>query len=98
MPPALPILSGVTSLSTLYALYLHHHPGYDPKWTWLTVVGGNALIGVGFAFWLWRSPLSRRAGWAAFWRLVAVNVAAGSPIIAWQVSIHHVLPAMSEAE
>jgi hypothetical protein len=97
MRTALPVLSGVTILSALYAAFLHRHPGYEPRWTWTTVVGGNALIGGGFAFWLWRSPLARRAGRAAFWRLVAVNVAAGIPQIIWQVTVHLILPAARKA-
>lgn len=97
---SLPILTATTAAASLYAAALHRHPGYEPKWTWATVAGGNALIGAGLALWLWRSPLpaSRRAGPAAFGRFVAVTLAAGLPIILWQVGLHHVLPALRKAD
>lgn len=79
------------------ALLLFHtiHHVYAPDWIWLTVVGGNALIGGMFALWLGLDPLPA-ATYAAFWRLLALNVAAGVPIIAWQIGQANARPKLRQ--
>jgi hypothetical protein len=85
------ILLGAAALSTLYALFLNAiHDKYAPDYIWATVVGGNALIGGLFALWLWLDPIPAGATFAPFWRLLALNIAAGIPIIAWQVGQNNV--------
>lgn len=78
------ILLGAAVASALYALLLNWlHPRYAPDWVWLTVVGGNALIGLFFALFCWIGAIP----WRAFGLLVALNVAAGIPIIVWQIGL-----------
>lgn len=79
------ILLATALISALYAWFLNRiHHRYAPDHIWITVVGGNALIGGMLALWLWLDPLPA-APLAAFWRLLALNIAAGIPIIAWQI-------------
>jgi 4-amino-4-deoxy-L-arabinose transferase-like glycosyltransferase len=85
------VLLGAAALSTLYALLLNAiHDKYAPDRIWVTVVGGNALIGGLFALWLWLDPVLAGMTFAPFWRLLALNVAAGIPIIAWQIGQNNV--------
>jgi len=66
----------------LYAVFLQRiHDLYTPDWTWVTVVGGNVLIGMA----LLALCLSGVLPLAAFWHLVGLNVVAGLPIIIWQL-------------
>ena len=61
------IFLGTAVTSSLYAWILNSiHDTYAPDHIWLTVVGGNALIGGVFALWLWLDPLPA-ATFAAFW-------------------------------
>jgi multisubunit Na+/H+ antiporter MnhG subunit len=79
------ILAGTNLLTLLLAAILNIiHDIYAPDHIWATVVVGVGIIGVMFGLWLWFDPLpSTRL--AAFWRLLAVCVVAGGPIIAWQI-------------
>jgi hypothetical protein len=89
---AAPLLLSVATTTTVYALILNRiHDKYTPDWTWLTVVGGNVQIGLWFALWEHISPLPKKP-LAAFWRLLAVNLAAGLPIIAWQLGQNQLRP------
>jgi hypothetical protein len=66
---------------TLYAVFLQRiHDLYTPDHIWLTVVGGNVLIGMA----LLALCLFGILPLAAFWHLLALNVVAGIPIIVWQ--------------
>lgn len=58
---------------------------YEPKWTWATVVGGNTIILIGqltlchvlgLSLWIW------------FVLCLLPNVAAGAPVIRWQITLH----------
>jgi drug/metabolite transporter (DMT)-like permease len=76
------VLVGAMAASAVYAAALQKlHHRYSPDFTWLTVVGGNGLIGAALAVFcaLGRIP------WAALWLLIALNVATGIPIITWQM-------------
>jgi hypothetical protein len=80
------VLTGTASLSAVYSWFLNSiHHIYAPNWIWVTVVGGNALIGGMLALWLWLDPVQAGAIFQPFWRLLALNIAAGIPIIAWQI-------------
>lgn len=85
--------------TTGYALYLRSkRGGYAPKWTWLTVVGGVAIVlvvaGVRFIF----LPLPTfppgyspddLVRWALLWALLQVFwhfIFGGAPIIIWQIN------------
>ena len=84
-PWAIPgvLLAGLVA-STLYAAYLNSLDGsYNPRWTWVTVVVGNALIGLTFAAFCALDILP----WLAFQLLFATNVALGAPIIIWQLGL-----------
>lgn len=74
------VLIVLTLASALYALLLERiKERYVPNWTWLTVVVGNGLIGLAlWAIEAWSEPLTVAL-------IFAANVAAGSPIIAWQL-------------
>lgn len=63
-----------------YAIVLDKHPSwYLPDRTWITVMVGNGLIGLAlWALELWGIPLS-------IGHYVLANVAAGMPIIVWQL-------------
>lgn len=82
MDIGLALCLGAAVAAAAYSGFLHtiQHL-YQHDWTWVTVVGGNALIGGFFAAWLYLAgePLTD------FWRLLALNVAAGLPVIAWQI-------------
>lgn len=66
----------------IYAVLLQFlHDIYTPDWTWITVVGGNILIGMALLALCHVGTLPR----AAFWHLLGLNSIAGIPIIAWQL-------------
>jgi len=66
----------------VYAIVLHHiHDRYTPDWIWLTVVGGNLLILMALLALCLTSVLPL----AAFFHGAGLNVAAGVPIIIWQL-------------
>ena len=73
------ILAALTLASTLYAVALQRLEGrYQPDWVWLTVVAGNGLIlGAQLVLYL--------LGQLTWLTALATNVAAGGPIIIWQV-------------
>lgn len=65
-----------------YAVLLERlHDLYTPDWVWLTVVGGNTLIGLA----LLALCLSGELPMAAFWHLLGLNIAAGCVVITWQL-------------
>lgn len=69
---------------TLYAIILNWKPineRYTPDWTWLTVVGGNGLILAA----LYTLCAIGELPYEAFYHALAANIAAGIPIIVWQV-------------
>lgn len=79
---ALWILLGATAASAAYAAVLERiHHLYAPDWIWLTVVGGNAMIGGAFALFCGLGYIP----WLAFQLLFAINVAMGVPIVTWQI-------------
>lgn len=81
--------------TTAYALLLErfrsdaeHH--YAPRWTWVTVVVGVAIVGLyvawhGAIFVPWGSP--EAVFWWAWWVMFYHFVAGGLPIIVWQVVV-----------
>lgn len=76
------VLGGTVAVCALYSWFLNRiHHIYAPNWIWVTVVGGNAIVGGMFALWLWLTG----ASFTPFWQLLALNVAAGIPVIGWQI-------------
>jgi uncharacterized membrane protein len=79
-PMTAAILVALSATTALYAFVLERlNERYVPNWTWLTVVIGNALIGG--ALWAverWSEPLT-------FGVYLFANIAAGGPIIGWQL-------------
>lgn len=67
--------------SLLLAVLKRTRWNYEPDHTWVTVVVGNAIIGLHF---LWLQTVAPTSGIEAFWGLVSLNVAGGGPVIAWQ--------------
>lgn len=70
-------------LSALYARFLNQkrvHDWYTPDRTYITVVGGNGIILLGFAAVVGWAGLP----WWVWWVAFGLNVAAGGPIILWQ--------------
>lgn len=81
--------------TSAYALILErfrrdatHH--YAPRWTWVTVVVGVAIVGAFVALHLLAgiptgnaATVAWRVWWIWFWHFVA----GGAPIIAWQVIV-----------
>lgn len=66
-----------------YAKFLNQkkiHDWYSPDYVWLTVVGGDALIGCAIGALCLVSALP----WIAAMLYVSLHIAAGLPIIAWQ--------------
>lgn len=85
------LLLATAALTSAYALFLNRiHDKYAPEHIWITVVVGNALLGGMFALWLWLEPVPAGATFTPFWRLLALNVAGGIPIIAWQIGQNNV--------
>lgn len=74
------ILIALALTTSLYAIVLNRISNrYVPDWVWITVVVGNAMIGLGlWAIEAWSERLT-------FGLVVAANVAAGGPIIVWQL-------------
>jgi hypothetical protein len=78
------IYVATTVATSAYAAYLETlHKSYDPDWTWLTVVGGNAILGIAFLGVCHAAPPPTSTGY--FWHLVGLNCAGGAPIIVWQL-------------
>jgi hypothetical protein len=89
METGIVVLLLLAAISTVYSLILQQpavYTWYAHDRTWVTVVIGNAMIGFALLGWLWFEgmPLT------AFWMLLGCNVAAGIPIIVWQVHEAHV--------
>lgn len=78
-------LTGAFLSSCLYAYLLHRiQPLYTPRWVWVTVVGGVALVQAWVAIRITLGLPVDTAGhgwWLSFWHFVA----AGIPIIFWQL-------------
>lgn len=69
--------------SACYAAILNHiQHTYTPDWVWVTVVVGNAMIGLVQAVFC----AMRVLPWEAFLLLLYTNIAMGLPIIVWQIS------------
>lgn len=79
---------GAIVASALYSLFLERlERRYEPRWTWLTVMGGIALTGacVALRFWLGHPALPpSQLIWWAWWVMTGMFVATGIPVIAWQ--------------
>ena len=76
------VLLALFVASALYALFLQRiHDLYSPDYVWLTVVGGDGLI-LGAMLVL---AFSGELPWLAFWVFAGGFVAAGLPIIVWQI-------------
>lgn len=76
------ILLGAALASAAYAAFLDRiHDKYAPDWIWVTVVVGNTMVGGVFALFCGLGYIP----WLAFQLLFAINVAMGTPIIAWQI-------------
>jgi hypothetical protein len=74
---------GLAITTAVYSAALHQiRHLYAPDYIWVTVVGGNMLIGVAYLLCQLAYPLE---GVAAFWLLFSLNVAGGIPVIIWQV-------------
>jgi F0F1-type ATP synthase membrane subunit a len=74
------ILLTLMFAATVYAITLEHlRERYVPNWTWLTVVVGNSLILAA----LW--SIEALAEPLTFGLALLCNVAAGGPIIVWQL-------------
>lgn len=58
---------------------------YVPRWTWLTVVIGVAIVGAFVALHLWVLPAAPEPDRWQVWRVWFLHfIAGGIPIIAWQ--------------
>jgi hypothetical protein len=79
----------------LYAAVLEYglQRRYEPRWTWITVVIGTALVGLLVALRLALAPAPDLAGsdlaWWVWWLVAWSFVSSGSPIIVWQVALRH---------
>lgn len=68
---------------TLYAIVLDHlGERYVPNWTFVTVIIGDMFILAGAAAIVQYVPLS---GWGLWWAFAGCFIAAGLPIIGWQL-------------
>lgn len=114
MPPIATVSYALLFLSTTaYAIVLEHLRRdvvrtYAPRWTWLTVVIGVAIVGAFVA--LHQALYIPHAypydvAWWAWWVWVGHFVAGGAPIIIWQLivdrrdadaAIQHMLERMGE--
>lgn len=77
-------------LCSLYAVVLERlGKAYEPRWTWLTVVLGVALVMLGVAARIILVPLPDMAGVALAWWVWETTgwhfVAGGAPIVIWQI-------------
>lgn len=78
------IYIAVALVSLVYAAVLNTrrvHDWHTPNWTWVTVVIGDGIILAGINVACRIGALPWPAFWAAFW----MTLAAGAPIIAWQL-------------
>lgn len=69
--------------STLYAAFLnqrHVYEWYNPDRTWLTVIGGDVLIGLALLGVVWVGALPTAV--IPYW--ISLHIVAGVPIIVWQ--------------
>lgn len=67
-----------------YAALLERlHDLYTPDYIWVTVVVGNAMIGLSMLALCLTGAVGGEL--SAFWHLAGLNADAGSVIIAWQV-------------
>jgi hypothetical protein len=82
-------LAWATYLALLFAASVYAailaplRPVYEPDWTWATVVLGNSLIIVAFAAQVALGVITTPG--AAAVALLIDNIAAGVPVIVWQV-------------
>ena len=81
---------GLMAATWAYALILRRlRPLYEPRWVWLTVVIGNAIVGVAVGVRCFLLPIPPYDGttllvWS-FWQWVWHFAAGGTPIVIWQV-------------
>lgn len=69
------------AVCVVYALLLEAmHARYNPWWTWFTVVIGDGFILLGI--WVFEQRGVELTFWRCFWTFVA----AGVPIIIWQLA------------
>lgn len=66
---------------------------YEPRWTWLTVVVGVALVGAGVAARMFLLPIPAYEGatllaWG-WWMWVWHFTAGGLPVVWWQIDHDH---------
>lgn len=82
-PTTAAILVSLSALCTVYAITLNRlQERYVPDWVWLTVVVGNSfIVGALWAVEAFSEPLR-------VWHVMAAMVAAGGPIIVWQLWQH----------
>lgn len=73
----------LAAICTLYALFLnqrHIYEWYNPDRTWMTVIGGDVLIGLALLAIVYLGALPAAA--LLYW--TSLHVVAGIPIIVWQ--------------
>lgn len=69
----------------LEALRRNPDRSYVPRWTWLTVVVGVAIVGAFVALHLWALPAAPEPDrWQVWLAWLFHFIAGGIPIIAWQ--------------
>lgn len=79
------VFCGLFVITVIYVMILNQpavREWYIPKRTWLTVVIGNALIGLCILAFCLLGDLPIRA----FWLLLIANITAGIPVICWQLT------------
>jgi hypothetical protein len=86
MDPYTEALIVLPFLTTAYSIILHaFHNSYHPRWTWLTVVIGNSILGGAWA-WVWfRGALPLAIALFYF----ETQVAGGMPVVVWQLWENH---------
>ena len=76
-----------------YALFLERgiKRAYEPNLTWLTVVGGVAIVGLLVAARLALAPVSGTSAsagaWHSWWLVFWSFCASGAPVIGWQLAV-----------
>jgi hypothetical protein len=81
-------LFGLALACALYAWFLDSlDRRYEPRWTWTTVAGGNALIGMVQAGIIW-SIYDLESAVRFSGLLITTNVVAGLPVVLWQEIQH----------
>ena len=84
MDAKLAILSMLFLVCTIYSIVLEQiHDRYVPRWLWLTVVVGNGFVFS--ALWLMEVFGVRLTALT----ILEANVAAGVPVIVWQLHQNH---------